>query len=127
MFGYSGERRYRGRDRDRDYERTSYSSYYRSSKRDRERDRKRIEEDDKVDYRNIIVRERADAEEIADKMNYYIHEYDSVSVAMLLDLIDLPGKYTDNNWGWTREGDIRVRRVRNGYLIDVPEAEYIGD
>lgn len=125
-FGYSGDRRYRSDKRD-DRERVSYSSYYRSSSRRDEPKRRRIEEDEKVDYRNIVLRNREDAEDIADKMNYYIHEYDSVSVAMLFDLIDMPGRYTDNNWGWTREGDIRVRRVRNGYLIDVPEAIYIGD
>lgn len=125
-FGYSGDRRYRSDKRD-DRERTSYSSYYRSNSRRDEPKRRRMEEDEKVDYRNIVLRNREDAEDIADKMNYYIHEYDSVSVAMLFDLIDMPGRYTDNNWGWTREGDIRVRRVRNGYLIDVPEAIYIGD
>ena len=125
-FGYSGDRGYK-RDRRDDRERVSYSSYYRSNNR-RDDDRKRrMDVDEKVDYRNIILRNREDAEDIADKMNYYIHEYDSVSVAMLFDLIDMPGRYTDNNWGWTREGDIRVRRVRNGYLIDVPEAVYIGD
>lgn len=60
-------------------------------------------------------------------MRDYIREYDSVSVARLLDLFDLPGKYTDNNYGWTRPEDICVKRVREGYLIDVPEAEYLGD
>ncbi|MBP5564183.1 MAG: hypothetical protein J6X45_00500 [Lachnospiraceae bacterium] len=124
-FGYSGDR-YR-RDRRDDREHTSYSSYYKSSSRRDEPRKRRMDIDEKVDYRNIILRNREDAEDIADKMNYYIHEYDSVSVAMLFDLIDMPGRYTDNNWGWTREGDIRVRRVRNGYLIDVPEAVYIGD
>lgn len=126
-FGYSGERRYRDSRRRDTRERVSYSSYYTSS-RDRDERRNREErKEEKVDYRNVVLKNRDDAEEIADRMNSYIHDYDSVSVAMLFDLIDLPGKYTDNNWGWTHEGDIRVRRVRNGYLIDVPEAEYLGD
>lgn len=129
-FGYSG-RGYRRNERADTRERTSYSSYYRSSRserdRRRERDERREERRDELDYKNIVLKNREDAEEIADKMNYYIHEYDSVAVAMLFDLIDMPSKYTDNNWGWTREGDIRVRRVRTGWLIDVPEAEYLGD
>ena len=111
-------------------EHTNYSSYYKSSLRDEDRrDRRygRDEEREKTDYRRIIVRTEKDARSIVDAMRDYIHDYDSVSVARLLDLIDEPGKYTDNNWGWTRESDINYRRVRNGYLIDVPEAEYLGD
>jgi hypothetical protein len=124
-----------GRDRDRrdsSYGRTSYSSYYKSERNGRRRDRDRRDNDEDrrdkgVDYRNIVVTHREDAEEIVRQMRDYIRDYDSVSVARLLDLIDEPGRYTDNNYGWTDERDINIKRLRNGYLIDVPEAEYIGD
>ena len=137
MF-YGGDsynrRNYSSRDRRSSRERTNYSSYYRSSLRDdddrRERRSRRDRDEmveEKTDYRRIILRKERDAIKIVDTMRDYIHDYDSVSVARLLDLIDEPGKYTDNNWGWTRESDINYRRVRNGYLIDVPEADYLGD
>ncbi len=120
----------------RSRERTNYSSYYRSSLRDdddrdrRRRDRDRDRDDrreERTDYRRIILKNERDARKIVDTLRDYIHDYNEVSVARLLDLIDEPGKYTDNNWGWKDERDINYRRVRNGYLIDVPEAEYLGD
>lgn len=126
-FGYGGSSR---RDRDDRRERTSYGSYYYKSERDnrrRERNRDRDRYDDKVDYRNIILRYKEDADRVADSLNDYIEQYDSVSVATLLDLVNVPGKYVDNNWGWTRRGCIGVQHVRDGWRIAVPEAEYLGD
>lgn len=125
MFYGGSSDRYSRRD-DRDYrDRTSYSSYYKSSKSRRENDRE--DRNEPVDYRHIVLRYEDDAKKIVRQMRDYIREYDSVSVARLLDLIDQPGKYTDNNYGWTHEEDIGIRHVRNGYLIDVPEAVYLGD
>lgn len=120
----------RGGRRDRrDYD--DYRSYYsgrssssrgrgRRDHRDYERDR-----DDKIDCRDIVLKYREDAERIIDEMRMRIRKYDSVSVADLFDLLDIPGKYTDNNYGWTREGDIGLRRVAGGYLIDVPDPKYL--
>lgn len=124
MFYGGSSDRYSRRDRRDDRDRVSYSSYYKSS---RDRDRRDDEKDEPVDYRHIVLRYEDDAKKIVRKMRDYIREYDSVSVARLLDLIDQPGKYTDNNYGWTHEEDIGIRHVRNGYLIDVPEAVYLGD
>lgn len=116
--------------RGRDRERTSYSSYYGSSRysnsSSRSRDR-RYEDDDKVDYRNIILRERREAEKVVDEMCRRIEEDGQVTVADLLDLIDVSSRYTDNNWGWTKTRDIGIRRVRDGFLIDVAEARYLDD
>lgn len=108
-------------------ERVSYNSYYRSdssSRSSRSRDR-RDDRDDKLDYRSIILRDRGDAEEVVDQMRKRIKEYGAASIADLFDLIDVTGRYTDNNWGWTDERDIGMRRVSKGYLIDVPEAEFL--
>lgn len=127
--GPSSDRRRSDRKRDSGrYGRTSYESFYRSSSRRDSRDNDdNKRRDASVDYRNIVLSRREDAEEIVRQLRDYIEDYDSVSVARLLDLINEPGKYTDNNYGWTRPQDICVRQVRNGYLIDVTEAEYLGD
>ena len=122
----------------------SYNSYYkseyngsrRSVRRDRERDREKERRyeasNEKVDYRNIVLRDRRDAEEVVDYLQGHIKEFDQVSIA---DFIDHLGKmfsdfkatsnYVDNNWGWADERDIGIRRVSNGYLIDVEEAHYL--
>lgn len=113
-----------------DRERVSYNSYYSSSRRDRRDSRDRRDKDDygprrdgKVDYRNIIFRDRRAAEDLVDELHRRIEDYNQVSIAEMFDMMEITGKYTDNNWGWTRKSDIGIRRVSNGYLIDVAEAE----
>lgn len=130
FFGETGSRNNRRR-RDRD-DRVNYSSYYRGNS-DQKRKHSRYgrdgqyDSDDRVDFRNIVLRQRGDAEEIIENMRRRIRDNNSVSVAELLDLIDLPqqSRYTDNNWGWDDERDIGIRRVSSGYLIDVAEPKYL--
>lgn len=128
FFGsISGKRR--GHDRRRD-DRTDYRSYYdsssRSGRRERERDRdRRSRRDDKLDYRNIVLLYRDDAEKVIDELHKKIRKYGSASIAELFDLMGEPSNYNDNNWGWKDERDIGIRRVSRGYLIDVAEAEYL--
>lgn len=132
FFGEVDSRSRRGRSRrDRD-DRVNYSSYYRGSsdRRDRDsrrrsRDRDRYDSDDRVDFRNIVLRDRGDAEQVINAMRDRIRDNGSASVADLLDLIDVAGRYTDNNYGWDDERDIGIRRVSSGYLIDVAEPKYL--
>lgn len=129
FFGETNSRSRRNRRRDRD-DRVNYSSYYRESSYDRREYRRkddRYDSDDRIDFRNIIVRNRSEAERIIEAMRDRIRnsESESVSVAELLDLIDAPSRYTDNNYGWDDERDIGIRRVSSGYLIDVAEPKYI--
>lgn len=81
--------------------------------------------DEKIDYRHIVLRDIRDANAIVDELWERIDRYNQVSVAELLDLANLTGKYTDNNWGWTDKREIGVRRIGGGYLIDVAEAKLI--
>lgn len=124
----SRSRRSRSR-RDRD-DRVSYSSYYRGSYSDRRDHNSRrkddyYDSDDRVDFRNIVLRDRSDAERVIGAMRDRIRSDGSASVADLLDLIDVAGRYTDNNYGWDDERDIGIRRVSSGYLIDVSEPKYL--
>lgn len=134
FFGSSsrGRSSYRGRD-----DRKSYSSYYyrddrntsrnhnTRSNRDEKKNNRYESKSDKIDYQNIILRNRADAERIVDEMCKRIDEFEACSVADFFDLLDLTSQYVDNNWGWTDENDIKIRRVSSGFLIDVPEAVYL--
>lgn len=122
---YNGRR---GRRDDDEY--TSYSSYYSSGrkkkKRKKEREREDEYDDDRtVDYQNIVLKRKDAAQDIVDELRRRINKYDKATVADLLDLIEVTGKYTDNNWGWTDPDDIGIRRVSNGFLIDVAEAELL--
>lgn len=107
----------------------SYSSYRYGSGKDRLPHRGHRDDyydsDDRVDFRNIVLRSRGDAERVVEEMRHRIKMDESASVADLLDLIDVPGRYTDNNYGWIDERDIGIRRVSDGYLIDVSEPRYL--
>lgn len=127
-MAFFGETRSRDRSRRDDRGYYSYSSRYRSSSSSsssRDRDR-RYDNDDKTDYRNIVLRERDDAEEIINQLCYRIRETGKATIGDLFDLLDIAGRYVDNDWGWTSERDIGIRRVSSGYLIDVAEARYVG-
>ena len=115
------------------YDRASYSDYYRSrsgygyDSRDRDREEYRGKlYNEKMDYRNVILRNRDDAEKIIRCMHARIDEAGAVSVAEMFDLLDISTSYTDNNWGWSSHRDIGIKRIPAGYLIDVTEARYIG-
>lgn len=125
FFGERDNRRYeRGRTYGEPY---SYSSRYRYDRPDRSsrREDNRYRADDKVDYRNIVLNTREDADRIVYELRDRIHETGQATVADLFDLVGVAGNYTDNHWGWKDERDLRVRRVSNGYLIDVAEAIYV--
>lgn len=118
---YTGRSSYGGRHYD-------YSGRYRSRDDRSVRDRNnRYSPDDKIDYRNIILDRRVDAEKIVDMLHDRIDAQRFATVADLFDLVGLDSRYTDNNWGWRRFDDIRIQRVASGFLIDVREAEYVGD
>lgn len=131
FFGEVSDRRRGGSRNERSrYGRTNYSGYYSGSSDRRDRTssrgrRDRYDSDDVVDFRNIVLRERIDAERVIDDLHDRIAKNGSVSVADLLDLVDLTSRYTDNNWGWEDERDIGIRRVSSGYLIDVAEPKYL--
>lgn len=127
FFGETNSKSRRRSRRDRD-DRVNYSSYYgggsRSDRSRRSRDAY-YDSDDRIDFRNIILRERRDAEDVISAMRDRIRSNNGVSVAELLDLIDAPSRYTDNNYGWDDERDIGIRRVSSGFLIDVSEPKYL--
>lgn len=74
-------------------------------------------------YDNIVVDNRADAEEVLDNMNNIIQKYGIVSVADMYDLVGIVGNYTDNKYGWTDLRTAKIERERDGgYRIDLPRA-----
>lgn len=125
LFGEKSGRRKRGGS-----SKVSYSGYYdRKDRRTRSksRDRGRENSDTSTDYKDIIVEERGDAEDIVDRMQDLIDRNSKASIADLLDLVNLPSNFADVDWGWTNPRSISYRRVRDGYKIDVDRVKDIGD
>ncbi len=73
----------------------------------------------------FILSSREEAELVLERMNDIIDTYEIVSVADFNDLVGFPTSHVDNKWGWTFLGDVQIRQVREGYLIDLPQAEPI--
>lgn len=119
-----GSRRASGR-RDR----TSYDSYY-SSGRGFSRVRRRDDDDEterksgKVDYRDLMFDSRANAEVVLQELMEICAVYHQVTVADLFEAAEVTGNgFTDSKWGWTNLDNCSTRRVRDGYVIDLPKVE----
>ncbi len=96
---------------------TSYRGYY--DKRD---DRRQNSVRNGYDYKDIILDNRGEAEDVLTKMDELVSIYGMVSVADLYDLVGITGSYTDNNYGWTDIRSAQAVRVRDGYLLKLPRA-----
>jgi hypothetical protein len=77
------------------------------------------------DFDEIIIPSRGEAIEVIDSLNDMIRKYESVSVKELYEMVGVEFHYTDEKFGWTDLHNAGVRRVSNGYLLDLPKYEPI--
>lgn len=75
------------------------------------------------DFDEIILASRVEADEVIDRLFDLVSKYETATVADLYDLVGITGNYTDDKWGWVDLRGADVRRVRNGYLLDLPRPE----
>ena len=105
-------------------DREDYRKYYnKSEKRSYRREQK---ENENCDYREIVIKRRDPAEQVVDNMRDRIEEYGYATVADLYRITGYASSYVDNNWGWEDPREIGIRRVKEGFLINVEEAKYLG-
>lgn len=74
-------------------------------------------------FDEIVLDERSEAQAVIDRLFDVVSQYEQASVADLYDLVGLSATHTDHKWGWTDLYGAGVSRVRNGYLLDLPEPE----
>jgi hypothetical protein len=74
-------------------------------------------------FDEIVLEERAEAEEVIDRLFDLVSRYESASVADLYELVGIVPSHTDNKWGWTDLRGSGVSRVRDGYLLDLPDPD----
>lgn len=75
------------------------------------------------DFDEIILQTRVEAEEVIDRLFDLVSRYEVATVADLYELLGISGSYTDDRWGWSDIRGADIRRVRNGYLLDLPKPE----
>ena len=98
----------------------SYRSYY---DHERNNDIRKTTRRTAYSFDDIVMDNRADAEEVLDSMLATIDKYGIVSVADMYDLVGITGNYTDNKYGWTDLRSARIERERDGgYTINLPRA-----
>lgn len=69
---------------------------------------------------DIILGMREEAEDVLESLKCAIDEYSVVSVADLYDLLGETSEYTDQKYGWTDLSSARIKRVPEGFLIQLP-------
>ena len=74
-------------------------------------------------FDEIVLDQRAEAEEVIDRLFELVSAYESASVADLYELVGLASTHTDQKWGWMDLQGAGVTRVRGGYLLDLPEPQ----
>ena len=101
----------------------SYNSY--SDKKDTYRPYESDRPKTAFSYDDIVIDNRGDADLVLDQMQALIDTY---GMATIGDLYDLVGKSDDNymkhRYGWTKVNfhNVKVERVRDGYLLKLPKA-----
>lgn len=73
---------------------------------------------------DIIFASRHDAEEALGHLIEIANEYRMALMADLYDLAGLKCSYSDTNYGWDASSvqKAQILRVRDGYIIDLPDA-----
>jgi len=74
---------------------------------------------------DFVISTREEAELVLEKMNDILEQYDVVCVGDLFELLDQPTTPIDYKWGWLYLGDVHIRQIREGFLLDLPPADPI--
>lgn len=73
------------------------------------------------DFDEIVLESRVEAEEVIDRLFDLVSRYETATVSDLYELVGLPSSHTDNKWGWSDLRGAGVSRVRDGYMLDLPD------
>lgn len=76
-------------------------------------------------FDEIILESRAEAETVLERLIDTIDTFDVATVSDLYDLVGISGSFVDSQWGWTDLRDASLRRVRDGYLLNLPKTDRI--
>jgi len=75
------------------------------------------------DFDEIVLQSRAEAEEVIERMFDIVGRYDTATVSDLYDLVGVRSSHVDQKWGWSDMRGAGVVRVRDGYLLELPDVQ----
>lgn len=73
----------------------------------------------------MILRTRPEAELILERLFDILEKFEMVTVADFYDLLNEKATPQDEKYGWLALRGASIRRVRGGYLIDLPTPEVL--
>ena len=119
MFGRESTSRGRGRH-------TSYNRMHKNRQRrqDRRSPRQNVRRTEEI-FEDIFFDDRHDAEKTLGRMMELIVDYGWVTIGDLYSLVGLGSNYTHERYGWNDLHRCRVQYTTEGYIIDLPEPDYI--
>lgn len=102
-----------------------YSTPSQGSSRTREREEPRMSHRGRSqhDFDEIILDTIGEANEVLEQLIELVSKFEQATVADLYDLTGIDSTHTDYKWGWKDLRGARATRVRNGYLLDLPQPE----
>lgn len=74
-------------------------------------------------FDDVILSTREEAEKVLEAMNDVVAQYNCVSVSDFKAFIGLQPNYMDNKVGWTSVQDVKIKQVRDGYILQFPQPE----
>lgn len=77
------------------------------------------------DYSDLIFKDQQIAEEVLSRMYDDLREYGCCTVLSLKGMLGHETVYTDEKYGWMELTGSRVRRVRDGWLLELPPAIFL--
>lgn len=78
------------------------------------------------DFGEILLPDRAAAEEVLTKLTNKIDQYGSATVSDLYSLVDISGNFTDDQWGWFSAAGFNYRHLPGGtYRLELPSPEHL--
>jgi len=98
----------------------SYRKYYDQKQDTQRRTSSVAREPLTYEYEEVVIESKAEAAEVIDKMNEIIDVYGHASIADMNQLLNMTGKWTDNDYGWDDISDARIVHTRDGYSIKMP-------
>lgn len=108
--------------RNRSESKVSYRRYYDDRYGDRRESESRSRGSrSRFDYDDLVYETRGEAEMVLEKMQETLDEYKLVSVGDMYDFSGISAPFTSHDYGWTSLRTASVRRVRDGYILDLPK------
>lgn len=100
-----------------------YTSYNRPVTRESERDttpKLDRRERSQHDFSRLVFPSIQRAEAVANRMLDRIDQYGVATVADFYDSMGMSYDFTDDSYGWTSLQGIRIRHVREGFILELP-------